>query len=106
MAEERLSLFLAIAVVFVAQFSASSSISPCFLRIVATILVVQIQICTVGKGPEEDRKFTRNFEVLFWFFSLFFGDVIPGAGDGGGGQHSTLRARNEACFTRETERSL
>jgi hypothetical protein len=43
---------------------------------------------------------------LFWFFSLFFGDVIPGAGDGGGGQHSTLRARNEACFTRETERSL
>jgi uncharacterized membrane protein YoaK (UPF0700 family) len=61
MAEERLSLFLAIAVVFVAQFSASSSLSPCFPPIVATILAVQIQICTVGKGPEEARKVHPKF---------------------------------------------
>jgi hypothetical protein len=54
MAEEMLSLFLPIAGVFVAQFSASS-LSPCFPRIVATIMAVQIQICTVGQGPEEAR---------------------------------------------------
>jgi hypothetical protein len=57
------------------------------------------------KARKKLEKFTRNFEVLFWFSSLFFGDVIPGAGDGGG-QHSTLRARNEACFSGATERSL
>jgi hypothetical protein len=61
MAEERLSLFLAIAVVFVAQFSASSSLSPCFPRIFVTILAVKIQICTVGKGLEEARRIHPKF---------------------------------------------
>ncbi len=71
MAEERLSLFLASAVVFVAQFSASSSLSRGFPRIVATFWPCKSRFALLEKARKKLEKFTRNFEVLFWFFLCF-----------------------------------